>query len=76
MFFLEKKNCLPDKQELCFKKKKKHFPFFFEENLFFGNFFSKHFFQNFKKFSAHTKFVESFQKKTFFFPKKKGKCFF
>ena len=37
--------------------------FFLKNNVFFGNFFRKQFFQNFKKIPAHKKFVKFFSKK-------------
>ena len=63
----------PDKQELCFFGKGTFS--FLKKNVFF---------QNFKKFSAHNKFVKIFykffrtkiSKKNIFFSKKKGNCFF
>ena len=85
-FFWRKKIVYPHRidKNFVFLKKKIYMFFFFEKKCFFwGNFFfRKNCFQNFKKFSAHTKFVKIFlnffQKKhkllfigvkTFFSPK-------
>ena len=84
-FFLKRKSFYSEKQELCFFEKKLFF-FFFKTMFFLGNCFSKTIFSKFSKTFLPIKnlgnfflnFFEktNFQKKTFFFQKKKQKCFF
>ena len=84
-FFGEQNFFTPINKNFCFFEKK-HFFFFLKKKFFLDIFFEKKFFQNFKKFSAHKKFMNFFlnffktniffqKKKNAFFQKNKSSCF-